>query len=54
MKMFRGSEDMQIVICDDEKEIRNMLADRVKKVYPQAKIIVMMFYLILRIKIPKY
>ena len=27
---------MQIAICDDEKEIRQMLAEKVRKLYPQA------------------
>lgn len=32
---------MQIAICDDEKEIRKLIADKIKRLYPQAE---MMFY----------
>ena len=31
-------EKMQIAICDDEKEIRELLAEKVARLYPQAQI----------------
>lgn len=37
----KGSEAMQIAICDDEKEIRDMLAEKIQRIYPQA---VLSFY----------
>ena len=37
--VFLGGETLQIGICDDQKEIREMMIDKVKKIYP-AEVIV--------------
>lgn len=31
---FSGGESVQIGVCDDQKEIREMIADKIKKLYP--------------------
>lgn len=35
---YEGSESMRIVICDDEKNIRELIANKVAKQYPDAEI----------------
>ena len=36
---YEGSESMRIAICDDEKNIRELIANKVVKQYPDAEII---------------
>ena len=36
---YEGSESMRIAICDDEKDIRELIANKVEKQYPDAEII---------------
>ena len=38
-KNYEGSESMRIAICDDEKDIRELIANKVEKQYPDAEII---------------
>lgn len=35
----QGGENVQIGVCDDQKEIREMIVDKIKKVYPTENII---------------
>ena len=35
---YRGSEKMQIAVCDDEKEIRELFAEKIEKLYPEAEL----------------
>lgn len=37
--MYKGSERMQIAICDDEQEISNMLEEKVKRLYPKSNVL---------------
>ena len=35
----KGSEKVQIAVCDDEKEIRDMFAEKIKRFYPKADLL---------------
>ena len=37
--IFKGRETMRIAICDDEKNIRELIGNKVAKQYPDAKIV---------------
>ena len=37
--VFSGGETLQIGICDDQKEIREMMIDKVKNIYPTEVIV---------------
>lgn len=39
LKNGKGSERMQIAICDDEQEISNMIEEKVKKLYPKSNVL---------------
>ncbi len=38
IKKYKGSEFMQIAICEDEQEIRNMLEEKIRRLYPKSNL----------------